>query len=62
MRRECKVEVHEDNDIPTIEIMGDLSADTAKDLFNSSACQLVLEIPECNSLTKRIIAATLGPL
>ncbi len=32
MRRECKVEVRENNDIATIEIMGDLTAAAEKDM------------------------------
>ena len=32
MRRECKIRVHEDNDIPTIEILGDMTASAMKDM------------------------------
>lgn len=32
MRRECKIKVTEDNDIITIEIQGDMSADAGKEM------------------------------
>jgi anti-anti-sigma factor len=32
MRRECTIKVHEGDDIPTIEILGDLSASAQKDM------------------------------
>jgi anti-anti-sigma factor len=32
MRRECKIEVHEDKDIATIELHGDLTASAQKDM------------------------------
>jgi anti-anti-sigma factor len=32
MRRECTIRVHEENGIPTIEILGDLTASAGKDM------------------------------